>query len=71
MATEEFVVQVDIAVASAARAAARLHGLDIQLIVSRLVNGVLEDYAEKVRSSVPKPDFGDRTAALTEDDIPF
>ena len=71
METETFVVQVDAAVAGAARAAANLHGLDIELIVSRLVNGVLKDYAERVRSSVPKPDFGERTGELTEDDIPF
>lgn len=76
MGKTEFVVSVDENVAVPARAAAMLHGLDIEVIVSRLVTSILRDYAGKVRGTVPKPDFGDKTELvtnpeLTEDDIPF
>ena len=76
MEKTDFIVSVDDDVAVPARAAAMLHGLDIQVIVSRLVTSILREYAEKVRGTVPKPDFGDKTGLvtnpeITEDDIPF
>ena len=72
----DFTVSVDEGVVVPARAAAALHGLDIEIIVSRLVTSILREYTEKVRGAVPKPDFGDKTEMLTapelsEDDIPF
>ena len=71
-----FYVEINEDVVAAAKGAAALHGLDLNRVVSRLVQSILRDYVEAVRESVPKPDFGERTAAilnpeLTEDDIPF
>ena len=76
MEKTHFSVSVDESVAVPARAAARLHGLDIEVVVSRLVTSILREYVEKVRGAVPKPDFGDKTEVITnpettEDDIPF
>ena len=76
MGKTHFSVSIDDSVASTARAAARLHGLDIEIIVSRLVTSILQEYVEKVRGTVPKPDFGDKTELvtnpeITEDDVPF
>lgn len=69
-----FIVQIDADVAAAARAAATLHGIDIQTVVEHLVTTTLAEYAEKVRKAIPKPEvvgLMQPKPELSEKDIPF
>ena len=70
--TERFFIDIDSGVVAAARAAATLHGIDIEAVVAKLVTTTLTEYADKVRQAVPKPEsVGLPKPDLTDDDIPF
>ena len=68
-----FVIHIDSDVVAAARAAATLHGINIESVVAQLVTNTLTEYAEKVRKAIPKPESVGLLPQqeLTEDDIPF
>lgn len=68
--TTGFYIAIDSDVVAAAKAAATLHGIDIESVVEELVTNTLTKYAEKVREAVPKPESVG-LSQLTEDDIPF
>ena len=65
-----FYIAIDSDVVAAAKAAATLHGIDIESVVEEIVTNTLTQYAEKVRKAVPKPESVG-LPQLPEDDIPF
>ena len=72
--TTGFHIAIDSGVVAAAKAAATLHGIDLELVVAQLVTTTLTEYADKVRKAIPKPEvvgLMSQPPELTEDDIPF